>query len=318
MTRITTKFSRENTADDVLFGIDLIGKKAIVTGASSGIGVETARSLVRAGADVTLAVRDLAAGHRAAADIAATTGGQRVHVARLDLADRPSIAAFIDDWEGPLHLLINNAGIMACPLSRTAEGWELQFATNHLGHFALANGLHKALAAAKGARIVALSSSGHVVSPVVFDDIHFERRDYDPWKAYGQSKTANVLFAIEATRRWARDGIVTNAVMPGGIMTNLQKHVPQATKDKWAKMLEAGEIFVKTAAQGASTTMVAAVAPEFANTGGHYLEDCNEAKTIGNDASSNDGGVREWARDPAAAARLWDVSLELVDLPASA
>ena len=267
---------------------------------------------------VTLAVRDPEAGRRVANDIAETTGNRRVSVAKLDLVDRASIATFVEEWQGPLHLLVNNAGIMACPLSRTVEGWESQFATNHLGHFALARGLHEALAAADGARIVAVSSSGHVVSPVVLDDIHFERRDYDPWKAYGQSKTANVLFAVEATRRWATDGIFANAVMPGGIMTNLQKHVPQASKDRWAAMHKAGKIFVKSPAQGASTTMVAAVAPELAQTGGHYLEDCNEARTIGNDASSDDGGVREWALDPTAAARLWEVSSQLVDMPAVA
>jgi len=311
MARITTAFSRESTADEVASGIDLTGKRAVVTGASSGIGVETARTLARAGADVTLAVRDTAAGERTARDIAETTGNDRVRVAPLDLVDRASVAGFVAGWEGPLHLLINNAGIMAGPLQRTPEGWEAQFATNHLGHFALASGLHGALAAADGARVVALSSSGHVASPVVFEDIHFGRREYDQWKAYGQSKTANVLFAVEATRRWADDGIVANAVMPGGIRTNLQKHIPQSVQDTWDAMHEAGTIYLKTVQQGAATTMVAAVAPEFAGTGGHYLEDCNEAQTIDNETTDNMSGVREWALDPTLAERLWAVSTDL-------
>ena len=205
MTRITTPFGFDSTAAEVVAGIDLSGRRAIVTGGSSGIGVETARALAGAGADVTLAVRDTDAGERTAADITATTGNAAVHVGRLDLADQASVAAFVADWSGPLHILVNNAGVMALPeLQLTPEGWEMQFATNHLGHFALALGLHDALAAAGDARIVSLSSVGHLRSPVIFDDLNFTSRPYDPWLAYGQSKTANVLFAVEATRRWAR------------------------------------------------------------------------------------------------------------------
>ncbi len=175
----------------------------IVTGGSSGIGVETARALVGAGADVTLAVRNVEAGSEAAADIVDSTSMENIRVARLDLADRASIAAFVAAWEGPLDVLINNAGVMAMPEEHTAEGWEMQFATNHLGHFALSVGLHDALAAAAPARIVSVSSSAHFSSPVIFDDLHFAFRRYDPWLAYGQSKTANVLFAVGATKRWA-------------------------------------------------------------------------------------------------------------------
>ena len=314
MTLITTRFGPASTADEVVEGIDLTGRRAVVTGAASGIGVETARSLAGAGADVTLAVRDTGAGHRVADDIGATTGSSRVHVAQLDLVDRSSIAAFAATWRGPLHLLVNNAGVMANPLERTREGWELQFATNHLGHFALALGLHDALVAAGDARIVSVSSSGHLASPVVFDDIQFVEREYDPWSAYGQSKTANVLFAVEATRRFAPEGIVANALMPGGIMTNLQRHVPQETKDGWAEGIEAGRIVLKTPQQGAATTLVAAVAPEFAGVGGRYLEDCNESETVTDDAKVQ-SGVRRWAVDPIAAARLWDVSLALLETP---
>jgi NAD(P)-dependent dehydrogenase (short-subunit alcohol dehydrogenase family) len=217
---ITTPFGFDSTAAQVAAGIDLSGKRAVVTGGSSGIGVETARALAGAGADVTLAVRNTDAGERTAADITATTGNTAIHVGRLDLADQASVAGFVANWSGPLHLLVNNAGVMALPdLQLSPEGWEMQFATNHLGHFALALGLHDALAAGD-ARIVSLSSRGHLQSPVIFDDLSFTSRPYDPMLAYGQSKTANVLFAVEATRRWGGDGIAANAVHPGAIAEN--------------------------------------------------------------------------------------------------
>jgi NAD(P)-dependent dehydrogenase (short-subunit alcohol dehydrogenase family) len=224
-TLITSPFGAETTAEEVVAGVDLTGKRAIVTGASSGIGVETARALASAGADVTLAVRDLKVGSRKAADITEATGNAKLHVALLDLSDQRSVAAFTANWSGPLHILVNNAGVMALPeLQRTAEGWEMQFATNHLGHFALALGLHDALAAAGHARIVSLSSVGHQRSPVIFDDLNFTSRPYDVGLAYGQSKTASVLFAVEATHRWGSDGITANAVHPGTIAaTNLMR-----------------------------------------------------------------------------------------------
>lgn len=312
MTRITTKFTATTTADEVVAGVDLSGKRAIVTGGASGIGVETARSLARAGADVTIAVRNLEAGTAVAKEIMESTGNPAVHVAALDLLDLGSENAFTDSLQVPLDLLINNAGVMAIPvLRRTSNGWEEQFATNHLGHFALSLGLHDALASSGKARIVALSSSGHLASPVVFDDIHFERRAYDPWAAYGQSKTANALFAVEATRRWSGDGIFANSVMPGGIETNLGRHASPEQIEQW-KTLPG----MKTPQQGASTTLVAAVAPEFEGIGGRYLEDANEARVIANDAEPGaltvGAGVREWALDPVAALRLWDVSLAMI------
>src|SRR5258708_4230040 len=207
-----TAFGFDSTAAEVIDGIDLSGKRAIVTGGSSGIGIETARALAGAGAEVTIALRNTDAGERTAAEITATTGNTAIHVCRLDLADQASVATFVANWSGPLDLLINNAGVMLPDLQRTPEGWEMQFATNHLGHFALALRLHDALAAARDARIVSLSSVGHRRSPVVFDDINFTSRSYDPGLAYGQSKTANVLFAVEATRRWIGDGVTANAV----------------------------------------------------------------------------------------------------------
>ncbi|HZE33364.1 MAG TPA: SDR family NAD(P)-dependent oxidoreductase, partial [Actinoallomurus sp.] len=205
-TRFTTPYGFETTTDQVIDGVDLTGRRAIVTGGASGIGVETARALAGAGAEVTLAVRNVDVGRKVAGEITARTGNAKVTAAPLDLTDRASVTAFAGTWQGPLHILVNNAGIMALPeLHRSAEGWELQFATNHLGHFDLTVGLHRALAEAGGARIVSVSSNAHRTSPIVFDDIHFERRPYEAWLAYGQSKTGNVLFAVEAAKRWAID-----------------------------------------------------------------------------------------------------------------
>jgi NAD(P)-dependent dehydrogenase (short-subunit alcohol dehydrogenase family) len=307
--RITTPFSAKSTAAEVIEGIDLTGYRAIVTGGASGIGVETARALAGAGAEVTLAVRNLEAGQRTAADIVDSTGSKQVLVAPLDLADQGSVAAFVAGWEGPLHILVNNAGIMASPLMRTPEGWEMQFATNHLGHFALATGLHQALAAAGGARVVSVSSSAHHRSPVVFDDIHFEHRPYDPFSAYGQSKTANVLFAVEATRRWANDGITVNALMPGGIRTNLQRYVPDEELERMRIAAGATDSMWKTPEQGAATSILVATSPLLDGVGGRYFEDCNEAE-VGKLSARN--GVAAYALDPESAARLWPVSVSML------
>jgi NAD(P)-dependent dehydrogenase (short-subunit alcohol dehydrogenase family) len=235
-------------------GLDLTRVRAIVTGASSGIGLETARALASAGAEVTLAVRNTEAGAKAAEDIAKLTRNERVRVAALDLANQASVATFVQNWSGPLHLLINNTGVIPSTLSRTMEGWEVQFATNYLGHFALSLGLHNALAIGAGergeTRIVMVSSTAHMRSPVVFDDIHFEQREYDPQVAYAQSKTADSLFAVEATRRWAADGIVANAVNPGGVATGLQRDFTQKQKDYLAKAEASGVFVYKTVEQG--------------------------------------------------------------------
>jgi short chain dehydrogenase len=195
-TPIITPFKWETTAAEVVAGVDLGGNRVIVTGGASGIGLETARALAAAGAEVTLAVRNADAGKRVASEIEATTGNTHIRVAPVDLADPASVASFVAAWDEPLDVLVNNAGVMACPETRTPQGFELQFATNHLGHFGLAVGLHRALAAADGARIVSVSSRAHLRSPVVFNDIHFLERAYEPWDAYAQSKTANVLFAV--------------------------------------------------------------------------------------------------------------------------
>lgn len=315
---ISTPFTASSTADEVLRGVDLAGVRAIVTGASSGLGIETARVLAAAGAEVTLAVRNTTAGDAVAETIEKSTEGIRPRVVRLDLADRSSVTRFVDAWRGPLHLLINNAGVVTGGLERTHEGWELQFATNYLGHFALASGLHDALALGAadrdGARIVSVSSTAHMRSGVNFDDLHFERRSYDPQIAYAQSKTANSLFAVEATRLWASDGIVANAVNPGGIATGLQRNFTTEQKESLAAAEAAGIFTYKTVEQGAATSIVAAVAPEFAHSGGHYLDDAQEAYTVPDDAdlAQHSHGVKEWALDPAIAKRLWTVSTDLL------
>ncbi|SBT48733.1 SDR family NAD(P)-dependent oxidoreductase [Micromonospora narathiwatensis] len=302
---VRTPFSRATTALEVVRDLDLTGRRAVVTGGASGIGVETARALAAAGADVTLAVRDLDAGHRVAAEISGSTGNDRVLVAPLDLADLGAVAAFVRTWDGPLHILVNNAGLMASPELRTGPGWEMQFATNHLGHFALATGLRPALAAAGGARIVSVSSAAHLRSPVVFEDIHFRERPYEPWPAYGQSKTANVLFAVDATRRWADDGILTNALMPGGIRTNLQRYVSDEELDRMRAQSGGGAAAWKTPEQGAATSVLVAASPLLDGVGGRYFEDCQEA---GPNQPGTRTGYAAYARDPEAAERLWAVS----------
>jgi NAD(P)-dependent dehydrogenase (short-subunit alcohol dehydrogenase family) len=303
MARIATPFDFRSTAREVVAGIDLSGKRVVVTGAASGIGIETARALAGAGADVTIAVRNLDAGRIVAAEIAAATGNVSVCAAALDLDDRASIAAFAGAWDEPLDVLINNAGVMALPEQRTAEGYEMQFATNHLGHFALALGLHDALAAAGNARIVAVSSSAHLMSPVVFDDIHFAFRAYDPWLAYGQSKTANVLFAVAATARWAVDGIRANALNPGAIPTNLQRHVGGMRTPVDRR---------KTPEQGAATSVLLATSALLEGIGGRYFEDCNEAEPVTRRDPDKPHGVALYALDLDNAQRLWDVSQDML------
>lgn len=303
--RIRTRFGAETTAAEVVAGHDLTGLRAVVTGGASGIGKETVRALAAAGAAVTLAVRDTAAGERVAAAIPGATV-----VTHLDLADPASVIAFADWWVGPLHLLVNNAGVMRLPtLQRSASGVELQLATNHLGHFDLARRLHPALASGAaergGARIVVVSSRAHLDAPVDFDDLGLERRPYDPALAYAQSKTANVLFVVEATRRWQDDGIVANALNPGGVQTNLQRHLPADVRQAMRGAP------TKTVQQGAATTLVAAVAPELAHVGGRYLEDATEAELVPDDAPPT-SGVRGWALDPDLARRLWSVSDGLI------
>ncbi|UPK66902.1 oxidoreductase [Chitinophaga filiformis] len=323
---IDSGFDGASTAAEVIKGIDLSGKVAIVTGGYAGIGLETTRVLSHAGATVIVPARDTEKATRA------LTGIARVEISPLDLMDPLAVDAFADKFlasERPLHILINNAGTMANPFTLDKRGYESQFATNHLGHFQLTVRLWPALRRANGARVVALSSWGHRYSPVVFEDLHFQQRAYDRWLAYGQSKTANVLFAVELDRRGREEGIRAFAVHPGSIAdTDLKRYMSQEELQKAGVFDQDGKLIldpsrqIKTIEQGAATSVWCAVSPQLEGMGGVYCENCDispvttEDKTRGgNDVSKRAPakafGVFPYAIDPAAAARLWELSEEL-------
>lgn len=302
--RITTQFTRESTTDEVLGGIDLTGKRAIVTGGTAGLGAETARALASAGAEVTLAVRNTQAGERAAAEMRSSTGNPSIFVASLDLTDRASIAAFAAGWHAPLHMLVNSAEVVALPdLAQTPDGWELHFAINHLGHFGLSLGLHDAMAAAGHARIVVVSSGEHLLSPVVFDDLHFAFRLYDSRLAYGQSKSANVSFAVGATAHWYGHGITVNALRSGEILPALHRQNGRTPGPSTS--------LHRSSQQGAATAVLLAASPLLEGIGGRYFEDCNEAEVVTRRANDL-RGVAPYALNPENADRLWDVSLDML------
>ncbi len=312
---ITSPFGAFTPATDVTQGHDLTGTSAIVTGGASGIGIETARALAEAGAAVTLAVRNRAAGEDAAASINQTAKGAKTTVGALDLSDLASVRAFASAWgAAPLHILVNNAGVMACPLAYTADDLEMQIGTNHFGHYLLSVLLAPELMAggeAQGrpARVVALSSIGHRRSPVNFDDPHFRARPYDKWDSYGQSKTANALFAVGFHQRFKDRGVTANSVMPGGIMTPLQRHLTNEEMVAMGWIDEAGKVVpdrFKTPEQGASTSVWAAIGPELEGVGGLYLENCAQAGPWTRAAPYE--GVMPYALDPEAADRLWGLS----------
>jgi len=311
----TTTYGPTTTAAEIVANVHLHGQRAVVTGASSGIGVETARALASTGAEVTLAVRNLDAGRRIVDQLTETlpAGAGALQIAPLDLADPASVNSFANAWSGPLNILVNNAGVMALPqLTRTPAGYETQFATNHLGHFALTNGLHRHLASAEGARVVAVSSIAHLYSPVVFDDLHYRFRPYDQWTSYGQSKSAIVLFAVGAAHRWADDGITVNSLMPGNIAsTALMRHLGPDDLANLGKATDVALPPVKTIEQGAATSVLLAASPETAGVTGRYYEDCVEAPVI-QEREGHAGGVAPYALDPHNADRLWQVSSELI------
>ncbi|HEX4790508.1 MAG TPA: SDR family NAD(P)-dependent oxidoreductase [Actinospica sp.] len=313
---VRTPFTAASTAADVIAGVDLAGRRAVITGASSGIGTETARALASAGADVTLAVRSTQAGTEAAERITASTGNRRVRIRPLDLTSLKSVDAFAAGWDGPLHILVNNAGVMAPPTREvTADGVELQFAVNYLSHFALTLGLHPHLAGAGDARVVYVSSVGHLRSPVVFDDINFERRAYDPWLAYAQSKTAAALIVVAMTAHWAADGITANAVHPGGIRTNLLRYQGDAYLERLRAQYGSVDAAPwKSVEQGASTSVLAAASPLLKGVSGRYFEDTSEAEpatTAPTTSGVLSSGIAPWASDPQAAEELWIRSLAM-------
>jgi NAD(P)-dependent dehydrogenase (short-subunit alcohol dehydrogenase family) len=309
--KIGSGFGARSTADDVLRGIDLSGKLAIVTGGYSGIGLETTRALAKAGARVVVPARRPKTAEEAVGGIS--------EVDELDLGDLESVRRFADRFLASgrrIDIVIDNAGVMACPETRIGPGWEAQFATNHLGHFALVNRLWPAIG--EGARVVSVSSAGHRRSAIRWDDLWFER-GYDKWQAYGQAKTANVLFAVRLDALGRDRGVRAFAVHPGGILTPLQRHL---TRDE---MVAVGWVdedgnpvnqSLKTPEQGAATQVWAATSPQLDGMGGVYCEDCDIAESAGDDPSAP--GVRDHATDPEQAARLWTLSAELTRVDAFA
>lgn len=315
MTSEHLTFGAQTTAADIIDGVDLHGRSAVVTGASSGMGVEIAWALAAAGAEVTLPVTDRNVGTQVAADLKdrLPPSAGPLNVAQLDLSDLSTVKDFTASWGGPLHILVANAGVMALPkLTRTTDGREAQFAINHLGHFALAAGLYSALAAAGGARVVCVSSIGHMLSPVVFDDLDYRFRPYDPWTSYGQSKSANILFAVGAAARWASDGITANALMPGNVAgTSLTRFMDPQQLDSFSE--DTGLVLppAKSVAQGAATAVLLAASLTVEGITGRYFEDCAPAVRVTERAGAI-AGVAPYALDPDNADRLWSVSEQLV------
>ncbi|MFF2383253.1 SDR family NAD(P)-dependent oxidoreductase [Streptomyces sp. NPDC058108] len=310
MTLTTTPFGKRATAAEVIDGVDLSGRRMIVTGGSSGLGVETVRALAGAGARVTVATRDPAAAEPLVKEFPGT------EAVALDLGDLASVRSFCDAWSGPLDGLVANAGVMMLPTRQVnAQGWEMQLATNYLGHFALAVGLESALREAEKPRVVVVSSGAQLRAGFDFDDPQFERRPYDPFVAYAQSKTADVLLAVGISRRWAEHGITANACAPGWIHTNLARHLDRETLQALGALDADGNLvtpdYFKNPAQGAATSVLLAASPLLDGVSGRYFEDNQESEVVdgGPDVQA---GVAKWSVDPGAADRLWDHALPVV------
>ncbi|MET8227089.1 SDR family NAD(P)-dependent oxidoreductase [Streptomyces sp. NPDC005301] len=313
--KIGSGFGATSTADDVLHGIDLGGKLALVTGGYSGLGLETTRALVKAGARVVVPARRVSVAREALA------GLDGVEVDELDLGDQDSVRGFAERFLAsgrPLDIVVDSAAIMACPETRVGPGWEAQFATNHLGHYALVNRLWPAIAPG-GARVVSVSSAGHHYSGIRWDDVNW-REGYDKWEAYGQAKTANALFAVHLDRLGRDTGVRAFSLHPGGILTPLQRHLPKEEMVQRGWIDENGTPLnpqgFKTPEQGAATQVWAATSPQLAGMGGVYLEDCDIAEPAPADGTRT--GVCAHATDPEQAARLWRLSAELTGVDAFA
>lgn len=304
MAPFTTDFGFSSTASEVLQGLDLSGKSFLVTGGASGIGTETVRALAAVGAAVTMATRRVDAAERVAAELRVATCNEAIEVRALDLADLRSVREFVDGWDTPLNVLINNAGIMALPeLQRTAEGRELQFGTNFVGHFALTTGLYPWLCRSEDARVVCVASTGNLFAPVFWDDPDFRFIPYHPLLAYAQSKTACVLLSVGIARRWSGSGIVSNALNPGAIATNLQRHTGG---------LQTPEPSRKSPQQGAATTVLLAASPILAGVSGRYFDNCSEAENVSERSGDLPAGVATYALDTCNADRLWDMATAMI------
>ena len=306
-------FNQHSTTNEVIEGIDLNGKTALVTGASAGLGVETVRTLASAGAHVIMVARNEEKLRAAQQMLLVENPAFHLELQVLDLADLDSVrsgGAAILSGRATLDILINNAGVMACPLARTAQGFELQFGTNHLGHFLLTCLLMPALLAAPAARVVSLSSAGHKMAAVNFDDPNYLHRDYHKWPAYGAAKTANALFAVGLEARLGAKGVHAYAVHPGMIVTELGRHLVQEDYDMLTASGPKGTApAMKTVPQGAASSIWAATSAELNRLGGVYIEDCNVAQPA---VSGGNGGVESYAIDSALAEQLWQLSEELL------
>lgn len=315
---MSSKFNIDSTALEVVEGHDLTGYNVLVTGANSGIGVETVRALAKVGATVFMTARNVEKAQSVLDELVNSTGNKNIHLEQLELDSLDNVNAFVERFlakDLPLHILINNAGVMACPLTYTKDGLENQFGINHIGHFALTMGLLSSLKRAynesgRYTRVVNLSSTAHVRSDVDFNDINFKNREYEPFVAYGQSKTCNMLFSIGLTDRYKTDGIYSNAVMPGVIITSLQRHIPAMTQESLTERYPK----VKTIPQGASTTVWAAIAKELDGKGGLYLEDC----IVGKEVESTEEiykymlGYKSYCMNPESVNKLWELSEKII------
>ncbi len=297
-------YTESTTAADVIEGVDLSGRVAVITGASGGIGLETARAFAMAGATVILGNRDALKAQAAAADLHASVPNAAVELGDLDLASLSSVRAFaawVNSNHDRIDLLVNNAGVMATPLQHTADGFELQLGTNHLAHFLLTKLLLPGLLAADSARIVTVSSSGHRMGGINWDDPNYDESEYSPWPAYGQSKTANILFTIELERRLGHRGVHAYVVHPGTVGTDLFRYLTTEGRTAIDQRIADAGVVVKTPAQGAATSVMAATSPQLSDHGGAYLEDCQISDS-----------VADHAKDPDDAERLWALSEKLV------
>jgi NAD(P)-dependent dehydrogenase (short-subunit alcohol dehydrogenase family) len=318
---MTGPFGSESTTDDVLAGVDLAGKRILVTGVSAGLGVETARVLAAHGAQVLGAARDLAKAEAATAVVRADArNGGGLELIGLDLASLASVRAAADRIVAdgrPFDVVIANAGVMACPLGRTADGFETQFGTNHLGHFTFVNRIASLIA--PGGRLVNVASSGHRFADVDLEDPNFERQDYDPWVAYGRSKTANILFAVEFDRRHRARGVRAAALHPGGIQTELARHLPGNAIDQMLEQINADLVAAgqpryrfKTIPQGAATSVWVGFVADADEVGGKYCEDCHVSTVTDAPVNPIAEGVRPYALDGSHARALWAKSEELI------